>query len=281
MTSTSRLTVILAADVAGYARLMCADEEGTHERLRAIWSEVTDPRIDAHHGRIVKIMSDGLLVEFASVVDAVRCAVDIQREMKRRREAKSLADSIVLFRIGIHVGDIIIDDADIFGDGVNIAARLEGLAEPGGICISRIVRDQMHKLPYPLVDLGERRLKNIAWPVRVYALEPHAPLVKPHALLAATNHAHITAAKPILMSVVVSTGVLGLAMVVAGVALVWLGASGNSEIEILGATITTANVGTRCCVLWTCPVCIYVPSYDANLSPVRCSKMTVVCNILD
>jgi class 3 adenylate cyclase len=170
-----RLAAILAADVVGYSRLMGLNEEGTHTALKAIWSEVTDPRIDEHHGRIVKTMGDGLLVEFASVVDAVRCAVDIQHGMKRRNELKPSANPIV-FRIGINVGDIIIDDADIFGDGVNIAARIEGLAEPGGICVSRIVRDQVRdKLGFGFQDLGERRVKNIARPVRVFKIPLDAP----------------------------------------------------------------------------------------------------------
>ena len=126
-----RLAAILAADVVGYSRLMGADEEGTHVTLKAVWREVTDPKIEEYHGRVVKTMGDGLLVEFASVVDAVRCAVDIQREMASRSPRSPAGDPIV-FRIGINVGDIIIDEADIFGDGVNVAARLEGLATPGG-----------------------------------------------------------------------------------------------------------------------------------------------------
>ena len=122
-----RLAAILAADVVGYSRLMGANEEGTHVALKAVWREVTDPKIDSHRGRIVKTIGDGLLVEFASVVDAVRCAVDIQREMAARN-AQNRAEDPIVFRIGINLGDIIIDGADIFGDGVNVAARLEGLA---------------------------------------------------------------------------------------------------------------------------------------------------------
>jgi adenylate cyclase len=132
---TRRLAAILAADMAGYSRLMGADEEGTLERLKTLRRELVDPSIGEHHGRIVKTTGDGLLVEFASVVDAVRCAVAIQREMAER-DASVPAERRIGFRIGINLGDIMIEEDDIFGDGVNLAARLEALAEPGGICIS-------------------------------------------------------------------------------------------------------------------------------------------------
>jgi adenylate cyclase len=170
MPSVRRLTAILAADVAGYSRLMGADEEGTHERLKAHLQELVDPKIDEHRGRIVKNTGDGLLAEFASVVDAVRCAVEVQRGMAERN-ATAPVDQRIEFRIGINLGDVIAEEHDIFGDGVNVAARLEGLAEPGGICISRMVRDQIRdKLPYSFEDRGEHSVKNIARPVRVYAL---------------------------------------------------------------------------------------------------------------
>ena len=165
-----RLAAILAADVVGYSRLMGKNEEGTLFALKAVRREVADPKIDEHPGRIVKTTGDGLLVEFASIVDAVRCAVDIQREMKCRHELTPAEDAIV-FRIGINLGDIIIDEADIFGDGVNVAARLEGLADPGGICVSRIVRDQVRdKLGFGFEDLGQRQVKNIARPVHVFRI---------------------------------------------------------------------------------------------------------------
>ena len=135
-----RLTAILAADVAGYSRLMGADEEGTLAALKMLRREISDPKIKEHRGRIVNATGDGLLSEFASVVDAVRCAVDVQREMAARN-AGVPAERRIDFRIGINLGDIIIDENDIFGEGVNIAARLEALAEPGGICVSRVVRD--------------------------------------------------------------------------------------------------------------------------------------------
>jgi adenylate cyclase len=165
-----RLAAILAADVAGYSRLMGADEEGTLDRLKARRRELLDPKIKEHRGRIVKTTGDGMLVEFPSVVDAVRCAVEIQRLMVDRN-AKVSEDKRITLRIGVNLGDVIIDGNDIYGDGVNIAARLEALAEPGGICISRVVRDQIRdRLPYPFEDMGEQSVKNIARPVRAYSM---------------------------------------------------------------------------------------------------------------
>src|SRR5580700_2264936 len=165
-----RLTAILAADVAGYSRLMGADEEGTLARLKALRRELADPKIKEHRGRIVKTTGDGLLLEFASVVDAVRCAVEVQREMAERN-ADVPSDRRIEFRMGINVGDIIKDGRDIYGDGVNVASRLEALAEPGGICVSRVVRDQVRdKLDFTFDDLGEQRVKNIARPIRVHRI---------------------------------------------------------------------------------------------------------------
>src|SRR6516165_4902537 len=163
-----RLTAILAADVAGYSRLMATDEEGTLSALKSLRREVTDPKIKEHRGRIVNTTGDGLLSEFASVVDAVRCAVEVQREIAARN-AGVPAGRRIDFRIGINLGDIMIDDNDIFGDGVNVASRLEALAEPVGICVSRVVRDQVRdKLAIPFEDMGEQQVKNIARPVRTY-----------------------------------------------------------------------------------------------------------------
>src|SRR5215472_11388269 len=142
MASTRRLAAILAADVAGYSRLMGADEEGTLERLKALHRELDDPKVAEHHGRIVKTTGDGLLVEFASVVDAVRCAVGVQQAMPERNSGVG-ADNRIELRIGINLGDVIVDGDDLYGDGVNIAARLEALAEPCGICVSRVVHDQV------------------------------------------------------------------------------------------------------------------------------------------
>jgi adenylate cyclase len=137
MTTTRRLAAILAADVAGYSRLMGVDEEGTHGRLKTHLRELVNPKINEHRGRTVKNTGDGFLAEFASVVDAVRCAAEIQRGMAER-EPDVPEERRIRFRIGINLGDVLVEQHDIFGDGVNVAARLEGLAEPGGICISRV-----------------------------------------------------------------------------------------------------------------------------------------------
>jgi adenylate cyclase len=182
MTATRRLAAILAADVAGYSRLMGGDEEGTHERLKAHRRELIDLKIAEHRGRIVKTTGDGMLVEFASVVDAVRCAGEIQSGMTARNAAVSEHQRIE-FRVGINVGDVIIDGDDIYGDGVNVAARLEGLAEPNGICVSRVVRDQIRdKLDLVFEDMGEQQVKNIARPVRVFRIA--APAIAPPAATA-------------------------------------------------------------------------------------------------
>jgi class 3 adenylate cyclase/TolB-like protein len=174
MSQTRRLAAILAADVAGYSRLMGADEEGTHERLKALLRDLVNPKITEHSGRIVKNTGDGLLADFSSAVNAVRCAVEVQRALIDR-EPKVPEMSRIRFRIGINLGDVIVEEHDIFGDGVNIAARLETLAEPGGICISRVVRDQVRdRLDYAFEDLGEQQVKNIARPVRVYRVRDHA-----------------------------------------------------------------------------------------------------------
>src|SRR5579863_7918664 len=168
------LAAILAADVAGYARLMSEQEEATLAGLRAWRHQIADPRIRAYRGRIIKSTGDGFLVEFASVVDAVRCAVEMQRAMAELN-AGVPAERRIEFRIGINLGDIVAEDHDIFGDGVNVAARLEALADPAGICISGTVRYHVHdKLPYVFDDRGEQQVKNIARPVRVYALSPAA-----------------------------------------------------------------------------------------------------------
>src|SRR3954453_6212608 len=167
MHSTRRLAAILAADVAGYSRLMGADEEGTHERLKAHLGQLVEPKVKEHRGRTVKNTGDGFLSEFASVVDAVRCAVEIQRGMTQR-ERDVPDERRIAFRIGINVGDVIVEEHDIFGDGVNIAARLEALAEAGGICVSaRVQEDTAGRLDLVFNDLGEQALKNITRPVRV------------------------------------------------------------------------------------------------------------------
>jgi adenylate cyclase len=171
---------ILAADVAGYSRLMGADEEGTHERVTAHFRELVNPKIAEHHGRIVKNTGDGCLAEFQSVVDAVRCAVEMQRGMAENN-ATIPPEKRIEFRIGVNLGDVIAEAEDIFGDGVNVAARLEGLAEPGGICVSRVVRDPVRdKLDCAFEDLGEQQVKNIARPVRAYRVgERSGPIERP------------------------------------------------------------------------------------------------------
>jgi adenylate cyclase len=178
-----RLAAILAADVAGYSRLMGADEEGTHERLKALRHELVDPKIAEHHGRIVKTTGDGMLVEFASVVDAVRCAVELQQSMPKRN-AGAAAHNRLELRIGINLGDVIVEPDDLYGDGVNIAARIEALADAGGVFVSNTVHDQVRdRLPFVFEDLGAQQVKNIARPVRVYrvrdlgsAASPSAPI---------------------------------------------------------------------------------------------------------
>jgi adenylate cyclase len=172
MSQTRRLAAILAADVAGYSRLIGVDEEGTLNRLRSIRSDVIDPKVSEHRGRIVKTTGDGLLVEFSSVVDALRSATEIQNAMVESN-AGIAAEKRIEFRVGVHQGDIVAEDGDIFGDGVNVAARLEGLADPRGICVSaRVQEDTAGKLDFTFEDMGEQALKNIARPVRVYRVRP-------------------------------------------------------------------------------------------------------------
>jgi adenylate cyclase len=168
MSQTRRLAAILAADVAGYSRLIGADESGTLNRLRTVRTKIADPAIARHRGRIVKTTGDGLLIEFASVVDALQCATEIQAAMAERNTGID-TEKRIEFRMGINVGDIAVENGDIFGDGVNVAARLEGQADPGGICVSaRIQEDAVGKLDLTFEDMGEQSLKNITRPVRVY-----------------------------------------------------------------------------------------------------------------
>ena len=166
-----RLAAIVSADVAGYSLLMGRDDSATLAGLKAHRRELIDPKVAEYCGRIVKTTGDGVLLEFPSVVDAVRCAVDVQRGMAERN-ASVPPEQRIEFRIGISVGDIIIDGGDIFGDGVNVAARLQTLADPGGICVSRVVRDQvLDKLSFACEDLGPQEIKNIARPVEVYRVD--------------------------------------------------------------------------------------------------------------
>jgi len=168
MSGTRRLAAILAADMAGYSRLIGVDEEGTLLGFKAIQAELFNPKIAAHNGRLVKTTGDGFLAEFSSVVDALRCATELQAVMAERN-ATIPTDERIEFRIGINVGDVVVEDGDIFGDGVNVAARLEALAEPGGICVSaRVQEDAAGKLDLAFEDMGDQSLKNNARSVRVY-----------------------------------------------------------------------------------------------------------------
>ena len=171
-----RLTAILAADIVGFSRLMGADEAGTLASFKRHRNELFDPRIADHKGRIVKVTGDGMLVEFPSVVNAVACAVEIQRNMRLRNEGVS-QDRRIEFRIGVNLGDVIVEDGDIFGDGVNVASRLEGIADPGGVAVSASVRDQVgSRLNFAFEDRGEQTLKNIKQNIRVYTVSPGPPV---------------------------------------------------------------------------------------------------------
>jgi len=201
-----RLAAILAADVAGYSRLMGANEEGTLQALKGHRRQLFDPKIKEHRGRIVKTTGDGMLVEFPSVVDAVRCAVEVQRAMLDRN-AEIPEDKRIVFRIGVNLGDVIVDGDDLYGDGVNIAARLEALAEPGGVCISWVVRDQIRdKLSRPFTDMGEQRVKNIARPLTCYAMSAAAVATMP---LAAEAQPALARPRTARIGAIMTTGFLG------------------------------------------------------------------------
>ena len=209
-----RLAAILAADVVGYSRLMGADEVGTLRALKAVRKDLVDRAIAAHGGRIVKTTGDGLLAEFPSVVDAVTCAVTIQRGMIQNN-ADVPDDKRIVWRIGINIGDIIIEGNDIFGDGVNIAARLESICEPGGLCISDLACDQVRgKLPLTFTDSGEQQVKNIARPVRVFSLAPQAIAEAPE--LSAGR-----AAPSMARTRALQAGALTLVFILAGAAAWW------------------------------------------------------------
>src|SRR6266566_1709898 len=191
MASTRRLAAILAADVVGYSRLMRADEEGTHVRFMAHRRELLDPKISEHRGRVVKYTGDGMLVEFPSIVEAVLCAVEVQCGMSYRNLDVTERERIS-FRIGINLGDVIAEPEDIYGDGVNVAARLEALAEPNGICISQTVYEQIRdKLSFPFEDIGQQLVKNISRPLHVFALRAEViaalPLIEDSPLIPALS----------------------------------------------------------------------------------------------
>lgn len=174
-----RLAAVLAADMAGYSRLMEADEAGTVARLRTHRIELIDPAIAKNKGHLIKTTGDGMLVEFQSVTDAVKCAVEIQSRMKRRN-ADVAQDRRIEFRIGINLGDIIFDEDDIFGDGVNIAARIEQLADVGGICVTAAVATQVaDRIDVPIEDLGEKMLKNISRPIHLFRVGIEGPVLPP------------------------------------------------------------------------------------------------------
>ena len=235
MSQTRRLAAILAADVAGYSRLMGADEEGTHERLRSHLRDLVDPKIRDHLGRIVKNTGDGFLAEFASVVDAVRCAVEVQRGMVDRN-ATIPANTRIDFRVGVHQGDVVIEDNDIFGDAVNVAARLEGLAEPGGICVSARVRgDAAGKLDLAFEDMGQQELKNIARPVRVYAWCPEGVAGPP------TTSVPIAVPTRHRRSILAPIGAALAAVLVIGVVTWWLWPMRSSPTATPAVAATTAT----------------------------------------
>jgi adenylate cyclase len=233
-----KLAAILAADVVGYSRLMGADEVGTLRALKAVRKEHVDPSIAAHGGRIVKTTGDGLLVDFPSVVDAVACAFTIQRKMIGRNTNVSEEKRIV-FRVGINIGDIIIDGKDIFGDGVNIAARLESICEPGGLCISDTACDQVRdKLPLTFADRGEQQVKNIARPVRVFGLAPQAIAEAPELSLG-----RATPAKPRNRAILAA--VLALVMVFAGAAAWWTMREGASPASQMTSAPVSSGTDVR------------------------------------
>jgi adenylate cyclase len=183
MSAPRKLAAILAADVAGYSRLTGLDEEGTLERLRNLRRELINPAVSLHRGRVVKTTGDGILIEFLSVVDAVRCALDVQRGMDRQNADVS-TEKRIEFRVGINVGDVVVEGEDLLGDSVNVAARLEGIAEPGGICISDTAYQQVRdKVDARFQDAGEQQLKNISRPVRVYRVQPSGAAAGPRPAL--------------------------------------------------------------------------------------------------
>src|SRR5215467_8182454 len=165
-----RLAAILAADVVGYSRLIEQDEAGTLEALKGRRKAILEPLLAKCHGRVVRLMGDGTLAEFASAVDAVQCAVDIQKAMKEAN-ATLPEDRAIVLRVGLNLGDVVVEDGDLYGDGVNVAARLEAMADPGGICLSAAIHQQVERLlPFAFKDLGDQALKNIARPVRVFCI---------------------------------------------------------------------------------------------------------------
>jgi TolB-like protein/class 3 adenylate cyclase/Flp pilus assembly protein TadD len=239
------LAAILAADVAGYARLMGEDEEGTLAALRLWRRDIAEPRIRDCRGRIVKSTGDGFLVEFASVVDAVRCAVEMQRALAQHNADVS-ADRRLEFRIGINLGDIVSQDHEIFGDGVNVAARLEALSQPAGLCISEVVRDQVRdKLPYEFEDRGEHQVKNIARPVRVYVLSPAAIAAAEPADLAAAPAAAGFGRRSVVAGAVAAAVLIA---VIAAGSWLWMQSTPHSQISAQATAASARAIGPQTAV---------------------------------
>jgi adenylate cyclase len=225
-----KLVSVVVADVVGFSRLTELDEEGTHARLNALQRDLIKPKISEHHGRIIKNTGDGALLEFASVVDAVRCAVEIQREMIDRN-ADFPEDRRIVFRIGINLGDVIVEPDDIHGDGVNVAARLEGLAEPGGVCISGTAHDQVRdRLPYVFTEKGEQTVKNITRPVRAYSLGANAIAALPASPPSADNQQ--SSGKYLSHRWLAVAGTAAVVVIAAGL---WLGFKPAKEPSLAGA----------------------------------------------
>jgi adenylate cyclase len=225
-----KLVSVVIADVVGFSRLSELDEEGTHTRLNALQRDLIKPKISEHHGRIIKNTGDGALVEFASVVDAVRCAVEIQRGMIDRN-ADFPEDRRIVLRFGINLGDVIVEPGDLHGDGVNVAARLEGLAEPGGVCISGTAHDQVRdRLPYAFTDKGEQTVKNIARPVRVYSLSANAIAALPASPLSVDSQQ--SSGKYLSHRWLAAAGMATVVIVAAGL---WFGFKPAKEPSLLGS----------------------------------------------
>ena len=245
---TRKIAAILVADIVGYSRLAGADEDRTLARLRALRSDLIDPTIAVHHGRIVKRTGDGSLIEFRSVVDAVRCAIEVQNGMVERN-AGLPPERRIEFRVGIHLGDVVEEsDGDLMGDGVNIAARLEGIAEPGAICLSEDAYRQVKgRLDLAVSDLGPTQLKNIAEPIRVYSLEVGEPAqAKPASDAKPSEKPPGSRSRPLMV------GGRILWAAAAALVLLWPWAPGFSG-RVIPAPASSAGRRSRCCRLPTSP----------------------------
>ena len=249
MSETRKIAAILVSDVVGYSRLAGADEDRTLARLRALRSDLIDPTISVHHGRIVKRTGDGSVIEFRSVVDAVRCAIEVQHAMVERNAGVALEKRIE-FRIGIHLGDVVEEsDGDLMGDGVNIAARLEGMCVPGAICLSEDAYRQVKgRLDFAVSDLGPTQLKNIAEPIRVYSLQVGAPAVaKPAAAAKTPEPKRRSMLAPLI------AGIVALIVVAGGT---WYFLAGNRTAPVVATAATpveAARLLSSCCPSPTCP----------------------------